>query len=215
MTLRRHAVLAAGVLLAGCATVPGGPVPAGKYKPLASYASDPFVPVNLYLNANEQIGGTLLGTLVEYSAEQLRASGAFVRVDRGVQRWPITLQARYELKEDTGSGDTTRRVLGALTLGLVPVHVTQVHVLHAEVLAEPESVGTLELSVTVKDRVSLYDLGDSTRGEHAAADALLERLLAEIAQRKMVPRWAAFKPGAEPPAPPPRKKPLPRDGRET
>jgi hypothetical protein len=213
IAVRPVALAALLALAAGCASVPDGEPASRKYKPLASYASDPFVPVNLYLNANEQIGGTLLGTLVEYSAEQLRASGAFVRVDRGVQRWPITLQVRYELKEDVAVGDTTRRVLGALTLGLVPVHVTQTHLLHAEVLTEPDSVGALELSVTVKDRVSLYDLGDSTRGEHAAADALLERLVAEIAQRKMVPRWAAFKPGAEPPAPP--KKKLPRDGRAT
>ena len=214
MTAVRPVAIAVLLALAsGCATLPDGDGASRKHKSLASYASDPFVPVNLYLNANEQVGGTLLGTLVEYSAEQLRASGAFVRVDRGVQRWPITLQARYELREDVATGDTTRRVLGALTLGLVPVRVQQTHTLHAEVLTEPDSVGALEISVTVSDRVSVYDLRDSTRGERAAADALLERLLAEIAQRKMIPRWAAFKPGVEPA--PPKKKPPPRDGRAT
>lgn len=192
-------------LAAGCASVPAPDAPK-PYAALASYAADPFVPVNLYLNSNEQLSGTR-ERLVEYSAEQLRASGAFVRVDRGVQRWPITLQARYVLKEDAASGDGARRALGLLTLGLVPVYVTQVHTLHAEVLAEPDSVATLEVSVTVRDRVSLYDLGDSERGERAAADALLERLLAEVAERKLVPRWAAFK------APePPKKKPKPPEG---
>jgi len=209
MNAARHLLLGAAlVVLAGCASVPTQEEPK-KFKPLASYAADPFVPVNLYLNSNEQVSGTL-ETLIQYSAEQLRASGAFVRVDRGVQRWPITLQARYELKEDAAAGDTARRVLGILTLGLVPVHVTQTHTLVAEVLAEPDSIAAMELSVTVRDRVSLYDLGDPQRDERAAADALLERLLAEIAQRKLVPRWATFK------APEvPKKKPKEPEGRPT
>jgi hypothetical protein len=200
MTGARAALGAVALVLAGCASVPATDAPK-RYKPLASYAADPFVPVNLYLNANEQVHG-VRERLIEYSAAQLRDSGAFVRLDRGVQRWPITLQARYVLQEDASSGDTGRRVLGWLTLGLVPVHVTQTHTLVAEVLAEPESVGAMELSVTVRDRVSLYDLRDADRGERAAADALLERLLAEIAQRKLIPRWATFKPAE----PAPKKK---------
>jgi hypothetical protein len=201
----------AGLLayVAGCASAPV-PEAAKKYKPRASYAGDPFVPVNLYLNSNEQLSGTH-EKLVEYSAEQLRASGAFVRLDRGVQRWPITLQARYGFKEDTAPGDLGRRVLGVLTLGLVPVRVTQTHTLTVEVLSEPDSVGAFELTLTVRDRVSVYDLGDPERDERAAADALLERLLAEVAQRKLVPRWATFKTD---PAPP-RKKPKEPEGRPT
>lgn len=204
----RLLLAATAALAAGCASAPA-PDASKKYAALSSYASDPFVPINLYFNSNEQLSGTH-ERLVEYSAEQLRASGAFVRLDRGVQRWPITLQARYVLKEDAAAGDTARRVLGALLLGLVPVHVTQTHTLHAEVLAEPDSVAAMEISVTVRDRVSLYDLGDAERGERAAADALLERLLTEIAQRKLVPRWAAFK------APePPKQKPKPPEGQPT
>jgi len=193
--------------LAGCAGTPAQEAPK-KHKPLPGYAADPFVPINLYLNSNEQVSGTL-ETLIQYAAAQLRESGAFIRVDRGVQRWPITLQARYELKENSSEGDTTRRVLGMLTLGLVPVRVSQTHTLFAEVLTEPDSVAAMELTVTVRDRVSLYDLANSARGERAAADALLEKLLAEIAQRKLIPRWATFKPD-------PKKKPKPQpEGRPT
>jgi hypothetical protein len=202
----RAGTLLAIAVLAGCATAPVGDAPK-RSKPLASYAADAFVPINLYLNSNEQLSGTH-EHLVEYCADQLRASGAFVRMDRGVQRWPITLQARYQLQEDAASGDGARRVLSWLGLRLVPVYVTQVHTLTAEVLAEPDSVGAVELSVTVRDRVSLYDAGDPERGERAAADALLERLLAEIAQRKLIPRWASFKPPE-----PPKKKVI--EGRPT
>jgi len=191
----RLGLLALAAVLAGCATTP--PAAPKRYKPLASYAADAFVPINLYLNSNEQLSGTH-ERLVEYCADQLRGSGAFVRIDRGVQRWPITLQARYLFKEDVAGGDGARRALSWLWLRLVPVRVTQTHTLVAEVLAEPDSVGAMELSVTVRDRLSLYDVGDPERDERAAADALLERLLAEIAQRKLIPRWAAFKP-AEPP----------------
>lgn len=204
--LRASLAVAAAALAAGCASVPAEAPK--KYKPLASYAADPFVPVNLYLNPNEQVSGARK-VLIEYSAEQLQACGAFVRVDRGVQRWPITLQARYELTEDAAPGDMARRVLGVLTLGLVPVYVTQTHALRAEVLAEPESVAALDLVLTVRDRVSVYDLNDRLRGERAAADALLERLLAEIAQRKLIPRWDTFKPE------PPKKKPREPEGRPT
>ena len=200
--MRRVLVVALAAALAGCASAPAVDAPK-RYKPLPSYAADPFVPVNLYLNSNEQLSGTH-ERLVEYCADQLRDSGAFVRMDRGVQRWPITLQARYQLKQDAAGGDGARRALSWLWLRLVPVYVTQTHTLTAEVLAEPDSVGAMELSVTVRDRVSLYDVGDPERGERAAADALLERLLAEIAQRKLIPRWATFKPSE----PPPKKKPV-------
>lgn len=190
-------MLAAALWLAGCAGAPVSEEPK-KLKPLPSYAADPFVPVNLYMNANEQVEGTL-ADLIQYSADQLRDSGAFVRVDRGVQRWPITIQARYKLQKDTGAGDSTRRVLAYLTLGLVPLRVAQTHTLFVEVLTEPESVAALELSVTVPDELSLYAMGDAKRSR-AAADDLLERLMTEIAQRKLIPRWSAFKPDT-------RKKP--------
>src|SRR6185503_21334864 len=126
-----------------------------------SYAGDPFVPVNLYLNANDQLGGKR-ALLAEHAADLLRDSGAFVRVDRGVQRWPITLQVRYQIEEDTAAGDGTRRVLRWLALGLVPVHVTQTHTLVAEVLTEPDSVGVVELTVTTRETLSLYE-SDSLR----------------------------------------------------
>ena len=203
--MTRLAALLLAALAAGCATTGEPPK---RYKPLASYAADAFVPINLYMNSNEQLPGTH-ERLVEYCAEKLAGSGAFVRVDRGVQRWPITLQARYQFREDAAGGDGARRVLSWLGLRLVPVYVTQVHTLTAEVLAEPDSVGAMELSVTVRDRLSLYDVGDPERGERAAADALLEKLLAEIAQRKLVPRWASFKPAE----PPPKKKDV--EGRPT
>jgi hypothetical protein len=192
------------VALAGCAAAP--PAEERKLKPLDSYAADPFVPVNLYLNANEPAAGQQ-AALADYAARQLSKSGAFMRVDRGVQRWPITIQASYRLEPARTGGDTARRVLGALTLGLVPVRVGQTHTLVAEIFEEPESMALLELGATTRDRVSLYDLADPDRDERAAVDALLERLLAEIAQRKLIPRWKSFKPE-------PKKKAVP-EGRPT
>ena len=205
---RAPALVAVVLLLGGCAGAPVVDDASKRAKPLASYATDPFVPINLYLNANDQLGGPR-AQMAEHAADLLRDSGAFVRVARGVQRWPITLQARYALVDNAAAGDRTWRVLGWLTFGLVPVHVTQTHTLFAEVLTEPDSVGAVEVSVTVRERVSLYDLGDPLRGERAAVEALLERLLAEIAQRKLAPRWSEFKPD-------PKKKPKPEpEGRPT
>lgn len=198
---RRIALVAALAALTGCAGVPVQEAPK-KFRPLSSYASDPYVPINLYLNSNEQASGTL-AVVIQHSADQLRDSGAFVRVDQGVQRWPITLQARYQLRENSAEGDVTRRILGLLTLGLMPVRVSQTHTLFAEVLAEPDSIAAMEFSVTVRDRVSVYDLADPARGERAAADVLLEQLLSEITQRKLIPRWSSFRPE---PKPKPRPK---------
>lgn len=206
MNARRVSALCLLAALAGCASAP--PAEAPRTRPLGAYAADPFVPVNLYLNANEQSEPSR-AALIEHAAEQLRASGAFVRVDRGVQRWPITIQARYRHPRGAARGDTARRILGALTLGLVPVRVSQTHVLQAEIFEEPDRIAELEFSVQVRDRVSLYDLADPLRGERAAVDALLQRLLAEIAQRKLIPRWRAFKPD------PPRKRKPKIEGRPT
>ena len=190
----RAASLALAVLaLAGCAHAPAPAEEARKIPPITAYAANPFVPVNLYLNANELAGGQQ-AALIEYAAQRLRDSGAFVRVDRGVQRWPITIQASYRVAPSGSGADTLRRVLGALTLGLVPVRVLKTHTLFAEVFEEPESVAAVELSVSAPDRVSLYDLADPDRDERAAVDSLLERMLAEIATRKLVPRWSSFKP---------------------
>jgi hypothetical protein len=204
----RLLALALAALAAGCATAPPADIAAATPRPLAAYAADPFVPVNLYLNANQQLTPRQ-AQLVEHVAQQLRDSGAFVRIDRGVQRWPITLQASYRIEGDTGGGDTVRRVLGALTLGLVPVHVSDTHTLFAEVFAEPETLAALELSVTARRRVSLYDAFGPDHSWRAAADALVERLLAEVAQRKLIPRWNTFKPDE-----PKKKKPKP-PGRAT
>jgi len=71
----------------------------------------------------------------------------------------------------------------------------QHHSLVVEILEEPESVATIELAA------------DAAATDRAAVDALLERLLYEIASRKLVPRWNAFKPE------PQKKKPVP--GRAT
>lgn len=157
--------------LAGCAGAPPEPEPARRLKPLEGYAADPFVPVNLYLNANEHVGADE-ARIIEYAAQRLRLSHAFVRVDRGVQRWPITLQAAYRAQ----AAEATWRT----RLGLDPE--ARVHTLMVEIFQEPESVAAVELSVR------------STAPAREAVDALLEQLLAEVAQRKLVPRWSSFKP---------------------
>ena len=202
----RALLLAASAVLAGCAATsppPAKPEPAKDLKPLPSYASDPFVPINLYVNPNEH-SSKMLDALARYTADQLRDSGAFVRVDQGVQRWPITLQARYQVQEYAGEGDGARRLVRWLTLGLLPVRTSQVHTLSAEVVAEPRSVAKLQFSVTVTQDNSLYNDG-SQRSQRAAADTLLQRLLDEIAQRKLIPRWAVFKPNPSKPATDPVK----------
>lgn len=190
-------------LLAGCATAPANQPPAPA---LAEYAADPFAPVNLYLNANEQLAPQV-GALVEHLAGTLAASGAFVRLDRGVQRWPLTIQARYGLQHG-GEGAALRRVLSVLTLGLVPVRFAQTHTLVAQIFEEPELVAQLELSVPARNRVSLYDLAAPLRDERAAVEILAGRLLGEIAARRLVPRWNEF-------VPPPTPKKRRPEGRPT
>lgn len=185
--------------LAACAGAPPSAEAPRAVRPLGAYASDPFVPVNLYLNANEQVAGDA-AAMIEYAAARLRDSEAFVRVDRGVQRWPITIQARYALEQPAAG--VGRRALAMLTLGLVPLRLDQTHRLSAEVFAEPDQLASMDLSVEVHESVRPFDDAARRRAETAAVDALLERLVAEIAQRKLVPRWSAFKPE-------PRKKPKP------
>lgn len=196
------------ILLAGacaCASAPPARAPAepaamrAVARPLASYANDPFVPVNLYLNANEQVRGDA-AAMIEYAAAQLRDSGAFVRVDRGVERWPVTIQGRYGLEETPpGFG---RQAISVLSLGLARAPLDQKHTLVAEIFEEPDQVAMVELSVQVHEAVPPFSAAARQRAERAAVDALLERMMGEIAQRKVIPRWSAFKPE-------PKKKPRP------
>ena len=143
------------------------------------------MPVNLYLNANEHLGAEQ-AALVEHAAQRLRASKAFERLDRGVQRWPITIQASLRVQAAVPTWRTR--------LGLDPE--TRTYTLIAEIYEEPDHVAAVEL------------VAQSRASGREAVDALLELLLAEIAQRRLVPRWAAFRP-------PPEKKQPKIPGRAT
>lgn len=177
-----YAALAAlaAVVLAGCAAAPSRVAEdARELPPITAYAANPFVPVNLYLNANEHLDAGHAAR-VEHAARRLAGSKAFVRLDRGVQRWPITLQANYRVEDMARSWRA--RVL------FEPIE--RVHTLVVEIVEEPESVATLELSTR------------SSGPDHAVVEDLLEQLMAEIAMRKLVPRWKEFEPER-----PRRKKP--------
>jgi hypothetical protein len=169
-------------LLWGCAHAPAEPADVGRKLPaITAYAANPFVPVNLYLNANQHLDAEH-AALLEYAAKRLADSQAFVRVDRGVQRWPITLQAVHTLQPAESTWRTR--------LHLAPA--VRKHSLVVEIFEEPDSVAVIEL-------------GAETAGSgQAAVDALLERLMAEIATRKLVPRWNAFKPEKKKPTVPGR-----------
>jgi hypothetical protein len=168
--MRARALVLAAVL-AGCAQAPAPPDEVRKLPPLTAYAANPFVPINLYLNANEHLAPDA-AALVEYGARRLRDSRAFARVDRGVQRWPITVQAAYRVQAANGSWRTALHLASAV----------QVHTLVAEIFEEPETIAVVEVTARTAETGP------------AVMDALLERLLAEIAARKLVPRWSSFKP---------------------
>ena len=184
-----------------------------KYRPLKAYAGDPFVPVNLFMNPDERVR-IQHAELLEHAAALLTQSGAFVRVERGVLRWPVTLQLRYHAALAGGAGDGALRVVNALTLGLLPVKVRKSHQLLAEVFVEPDPVANLNYQEDAADTISLFELGDRLREERPAVERLLERLLADIAAKKLVPRFSAYKatPPPEPPGKPPSKSPRKNPG---
>lgn len=193
---------AAALLTGGCAASPPAAVAAPEPPALESYARNPFVPVNLYVNANEHVEPQR-AKLLEYAAARLEESGAFLRVDRGTQRWLYSLQLRFRETNPGARGDTARRVLGYVTLGLLPVRVHRVHHLTAEVFLEPEPVGKLTYTESIRDSKSLYDLADPNQDERAAIDRLLQRMMADVASKKVLPRAKDF---AEPPAEQKKKK---------
>lgn len=189
----RHAlpVLAAAVLLlAGCASTPVDGVSARLPEP-ADYKGNPFVPVNLYVNANQHVGAAR-GELLEYAAIRLESSGAFIRVDRGTQRWLYTLQLKFRPQAGPAPGAWARRLLSVLGLGLVPVPMPQTEFLEAEVFLEPEPVARFSYVQPYDRRVSWFGLADPQADNRAAVDLLLKRLLAELAITKAVPRAREF-----------------------
>lgn len=205
----RAAALTALGLLAACAGVaptetppPAAappPVEDGAHKALSVYAADPFEPVNLYLNPNEHVEARH-ARLLDYAAERIRDSGAFVRVDRGVQRWQSTLQLRCWWEDRPTEEQRRQMRLRRLSFGLVEAQVTRTFHLRAEVVQEPEPVGQLEYAETVVAPVDDSAQAAPAAVERAAVDRLLERMMADIARKKLVPRLREFE------APAPEKK---------
>ena len=183
-------MLAGVAWLAGCATVPATesehPLPA-----LEAYARNAFIPINLYVNANEHASGRR-AELLEYAAAKIENSGAFLRADRGTQRWLYSLQLRFREQDERSGAGYVLRALSVLTLGLAPVRLAQTQQLTVEVFLEPEPVGKFSYSDTFGNWVSLYSLADSNKDERAAVDRLLERMMAEFAATKIVPRAKEF-----------------------
>lgn len=196
--------LACALLLAGCASTPADSVSA-KLPETSDYSKNPFVPVNLYVNPNEHVDGSR-AELLEYAAARLVDSGAFLRVDRGTQRWLYTLQLKFRPQVDAAAVLWPRRLLSVLSLGLWPVPVPRTEFLEAEIFLEPDPVAKFTYVQPFDDTMSLYQLGDPNREARAAVDLLLKRLMAELAATKVVPRAKDF----EQPPTQPRKPDKPR-----
>lgn len=201
---RAALVCFSSVLLLACASTPPDVIATRLPEP-AAYAGNPFVPINLYVNANEHVRPAR-AELLEYAAAELEASGAFVRVDRGTQRWLYTLQLRFRPQAGAPPQHWLRRLLSWISLGLVPVRVPQTEFLDAEIFLEPEPVAKLAYVQPYDDTLSLYRLGDPQRDARAAVDLLLKRLLAEIASTRAVPRARSFEQPLEQKKPPPKLK---------
>jgi hypothetical protein len=195
----KAAAVLCAVVLGGCVTVDPPPL-------APTQAKNPFAPVTVFVNPNEHVGAAH-AELLEYIATRIETSGVFLRVDRGVQRWPTTLQLRHRWSYVEEPANTSARVGVWLTLGLIPMHVRKRHRLDVEVILEPEPVASLYYEEEAAAWVSWYTLARVRAADQAAADRLLERLLAELGSKRIVPRARDL---TEPPPPPkkPRKQPV-------
>lgn len=190
MRLQALAVSTLALVLSGCASTPPDLVSARLPEP-AEYKADPFVPVNIHVNPNQHVGAAR-GALLEYAAQQLESSGAFIRTDRGTQRWLYTLQLKFRPQAGAAPGHWWRRTVSVLTLGLVPVALPQTEFLETEVFLEPEPVAKFSYVQPYDRMLSVYGLADPGSDTRAAIDLLLRRLMAEIASTKAVPRAREF-----------------------
>lgn len=193
----RIAALIGVTLLAACATTQ--PLTVEEKQSLyAPFSQDPFVPVNVFINAGDLVPMQHANNL-RYLADQLRTSKAFVRTDFGMQRWEYSLDLRYNITQPTDAANLAGAVLFGGSLGVIPAKFSEQHVLSVEVLRGVEIVEKLEYSEIFDRRVSLYDMGDPWKAHRAGVDRLLAKMLTDLGSKGLIPRAAVLPPATPKP----------------
>jgi len=152
--------------------------------PVTAPLENPFVPVNMSVNPGDWVTPAEAGML-EYLRDRVVSSGTFAAVSPGVQRWPVTLELRFEHKPQSVVADTAAGLLGGGTLLLVPTGSVHDYVLKADLWAGYQTIERREYRI---ERTRIMWLFKSPlKADHPAIDQLIELMKADFVARPPLP----------------------------
>lgn len=187
------------VFLSGCATT-APLMQVEKEQVYSAYKNDPFVPINVNINAGQFVTAERADAL-HYLGDQIEESGAFARVANGVDRWPFTLDLDYDTKplEGDEAKNFANIMVGASTLFLVPTKYQLNHRLKVEVFHGARPVKILKYEELIDERMSIVDMADLTKGSRAGIDRLLAKMIKDLSEQNLLPRVSDIQKTASPP----------------
>lgn len=167
--------------------------------PITPPLQNPFIPVNMSINPGDWVTQVEAGTL-EYLRDRVASSGLFGAVAPGVQRWPVTLELRFEHKPQSVVADTAAGIVAGGTLFLVPSGSVHDYVLKADLWTGYQAIERREYKIARTRKIWLFK--SPYKIDHPAIDQLIELMKADFVARPPLPtlRETQQKPVAQKPS---------------
>lgn len=172
------AILIVLSIASGCASVPEiqrPVIPEG----------DRFVPVNYFFDTSDY-STVNEAKSAQYLTESLLKSGRFVQLDRGIARWPHTLQIKYKRLNSESPVETAGFLLSAATLFVVPTKVTHKYVLSIELFAGNVLLKKFTYEEEMASIVSIFK--DPLKDDYESIERLLSKFYADLDASNLLPR---------------------------
>lgn len=148
--------------------------------------TDRFVAMNLFINTNDFVSDQQ-ARMLKYLTVSLKESGRFSRLDGGMLRWPYTLQIHYEWRVPNLGGEFAMAMGSALTLGIVPSPMTEIHTYSFEVVLGTEVIRKFQYEEIVKSSMSIFNMTKIETDRMESMDAVVARFFKELEGSGVVP----------------------------
>ncbi|MCH9826668.1 MAG: hypothetical protein K0U79_02860 [Gammaproteobacteria bacterium] len=157
----------------------------------ATAPEDRFVPVNFTLDAGEYL--TLQqAEVANHLSNAVVQSDRFVRVERGVMRWPFTLQMKYGAENEMTTAEFAGLMVSAASLFVIPSKTTETHRLTVDLFVG----STLARTFTYDEELTLTTVIFKQHGSDrkACVDRLLDRFYEDLEAADLIPHVRDFAP---------------------
>ncbi len=122
---------------------------------------------------------------LEYLRDRVASSGIFAAVAPGVQRWPVTLELRFEHKPQSAVADAAAGVVAGGTLFLVPSGSVHDYVLKVDLWSGYQAMEQREYKISRMRKLWIFN--SMNKIDHPAVDQLIELMKADFVARPPLP----------------------------